>query len=74
MKRSTREFLRGSTFLKASLVGPEDFLSSGDGYGFDEKLAKVYVRYQDELKRSNAIDFDDLIMLAVELFKESRTS
>lgn len=57
-------------FLKASLVGPEDFLSSGDGFGFDEKLAKVYVRYQDELKRSDAVDFDDLIMLTVELFKE----
>jgi DNA helicase-2/ATP-dependent DNA helicase PcrA len=58
-------------FLKASLVGPEDFLSSGDGYGFDEKLAKVYVRYQDELKRSNALDFDDLIMLTVKLFEEN---
>lgn len=58
------------TFLKASLVGPEEFLSSGDGFGFDEKLAKVYVRYQDELKRSNALDFDDLIMLAVKLFEE----
>lgn len=57
-------------FLKASLVGPEDFLASGDGFGFDEKLARVYVRYQDELKRSNALDFDDLIMLAVKLFRE----
>jgi DNA helicase-2/ATP-dependent DNA helicase PcrA len=57
-------------FLKASLVGPEVFLSSGDGFGFDEKLAKVYVRYQDELKRSNALDFDDLIMLVVKLFEE----
>jgi len=57
-------------FLKASLVGPEDFLSSGDGFGFDEKLAKVYVRYQDELKRSNALDFDDLIMLTVKLFQD----
>ena len=57
-------------FLKASLVGAEDFLSSGDGYGFDEKLAKVYVRYQDELKRSNSLDFDDLIMLTVKLFEE----
>jgi len=54
--------------LKALLVGPEDFLSSGDGFGFDEKLAKVYVRYQDEIKRSNALDFDDLIMLTVALF------
>lgn len=58
-------------FLKASLVDAEDFLSSGDGFGFDEKLAKVYVRYQDELKRSNALDFDDLIMLTVKLFKEN---
>lgn len=57
-------------FLKASLIGPEEFLSSGDGFGFDEKLAKVYVRYQDELKRSNALDFDDLIMLAVRLFRD----
>jgi DNA helicase-2/ATP-dependent DNA helicase PcrA len=56
--------------LKASLVGPEDFLTAGDGFGFDEKLAKIYVRYQDELKRSNALDFDDLMMLAVKLFRE----
>ncbi len=58
-------------FLKASLIGPDDFLASGDGFGFDEKLAKVYVRYQDELKRSNALDFDDLIMLTVKLFEEN---
>jgi len=57
-------------FLKASLVGPDQFLTSGDGFGFDEKLAKVYVRYQDELQRSNALDFDDLIMLSVKLFQE----
>src|SRR4030066_2500527 len=57
-------------FLKASLVGAEDSLSSGDGFGFDEKLAKVYVRYQDELKRGNSLDLDDLIMLTVKLFEE----
>jgi DNA helicase-2/ATP-dependent DNA helicase PcrA len=54
--------------LKAQLIGPEDFISSGNGFGFDEKLAKVYVRYQDELSRCNALDFDDLIMLTVRLF------
>jgi DNA helicase-2/ATP-dependent DNA helicase PcrA len=57
------------SFLKSSLIGSEDFLSSGDGFGFDEKLAKVYVRYQDELMRCNALDFDDLIMLTVKLFE-----
>lgn len=59
------------SFLKSSLIGPEKFLASGDGFGFDEKLAKVYVRYQDELKRSNAVDFDDLIMLTVKLFTDN---
>jgi DNA helicase-2/ATP-dependent DNA helicase PcrA len=57
--------------LKASLIDPEEFLSSGDGFGFDEKLAKVYVRYQDELKRCNAVDFNDLVMMAVKLFSEN---
>lgn len=55
--------------LKSSLVGPEEFLSKGDGFGFDEKLAKVYIRYQDELKRCNALDFDDLIGVVVALFE-----
>lgn len=57
--------------LKSSLIGPEDFLSSGDGFGFDEKLAKVYVRYQDELRKSNALDYDDLILLTVKLFENN---
>jgi DNA helicase-2/ATP-dependent DNA helicase PcrA len=59
------------SFLKSSLIGPEEFLSSGDGFGFDEKLAKVYVRYQDELRRGNALDFDDLIMLTARLFESN---
>jgi DNA helicase-2/ATP-dependent DNA helicase PcrA len=56
--------------LKSSCVGPEEFLSNGDGFGFEERLARVYVRYQDELKRCNSLDFDDLIMLTVKLFEE----
>lgn len=59
------------SYLKSSLIGPEEFLATGDGFGFDEKLAKVYVRYQDELIRSNALDFDDLIVLTVKLFQNN---
>ena len=53
--------------LKASLIGPEELLANEDSYGFDEKFARVYVRYQNELKKNNALDFDDLIMLTVKL-------
>ncbi|MEK6673435.1 MAG: UvrD-helicase domain-containing protein [Nitrospirota bacterium] len=58
--------------LKSSMVTPEQFLSTGDGFGFDEKLAKVYIRYQNELKKCNALDFDDLIGLTVTLFENSK--
>lgn len=58
--------------LKSSMVTPEQFLSTGDGFGFDEKLAKVYIRYQSELKKCNALDFDDLIGLTVTLFENSK--
>ena len=40
----------------------EEFLTNGEGFGFEERLARVYVRYQDELKRCNALDYDDLII------------
>jgi DNA helicase-2/ATP-dependent DNA helicase PcrA len=53
--------------LKASMIGPGDLLANEDSYGFDEKFARVYVRYQDELKKNNALDFDDLIMFTVKL-------
>lgn len=58
------------SLLKASLITPDKFLSQGDGFSFDEKIAKVYVMYQDELKRSQALDSDDLIMFTVKLFTE----
>ncbi len=59
------------SILKSALVTPETFLSNGDGFSFDEKLGRVYLKYQDELKRCNAMDFDDLIMLTVKLFEEN---
>ena len=36
------------------------------------KLDKVYNRYQERLKTLNAVDFGDLIMLCVELFKKDK--
>ena len=53
--------------LKASLISPEKLLTNEDSYGFDEKFARVYVRYQDELRKNNSLDFDDLIMHTVNL-------
>ncbi|GAB4539798.1 MAG: UvrD-helicase domain-containing protein [Anaerolineae bacterium] len=52
---------------KNELVGPERF--SARTYT-EEIAARVYVRYQDLLRDNNAMDFDDLLMQSVELFRE----
>lgn len=56
------------SLLKSALISPEEFLSHNNGYNFDEKLGRVYLKYQDELKKYNALDFDDLILLTIQLF------
>jgi DNA helicase-2/ATP-dependent DNA helicase PcrA len=37
---------------------------------FDTIVAKVYAQYQRRLKSNNSLDFDDLIMLTIQLFKD----
>lgn len=56
--------------LKASLLSPDDILNNEDSFDFDDKFARLYVRYQDELKRNNALDFDDLIMHTITIFEK----
>jgi len=37
---------------------------------FDEIVARVYARYEERLRAADALDFDDLLLRAVELFEE----
>ncbi len=54
---------------KNRLIPPEQFVGSQlDEYR--AMAAQVYPRYQRALKAYNAIDFDDIIMLAVRLLKD----
>lgn len=53
---------------KNELIGPLDYLNFAKGH-FQETVAKVYPVYQRILKDNNALDFDDLILKTVELFK-----
>ena len=39
---------------------------------YDEVVLKVYEEYEKELQRSNAIDFDDLLILPLKLFNEHK--
>jgi DNA helicase-2/ATP-dependent DNA helicase PcrA len=54
---------------KNRLQGPESFVAkAGDDYA--QMAARVYPRYQQRLKACNAVDFDDLLLLAVRLLRE----
>ena len=37
---------------------------------FEQVVLKVYKKYEETLKRNNAIDFDDLLILPLKLFRE----
>lgn len=54
---------------KDKLVMPEEFLLNA-GQDFRQKrIGEIYREYQKQLKKNNALDFDDLIVKTVELFQ-----
>ena len=65
-------FIRNKiSFIKNEMLSDEavdKFLSSPP----EQVVAKVYFEYQKVLKRNNAVDFDDLLKMPVELFLEDK--
>ncbi len=55
---------------KSRMLTPDDHIQRGRSY-FDEVVGRVYQHYQQLLKESSALDFDDVLMKAVELFRKS---
>lgn len=53
---------------KNELIDPDSYEAQGF---IQEVVGKVYPVYQQELKDANSLDFDDLIMLTIRLFKKS---
>jgi DNA helicase-2/ATP-dependent DNA helicase PcrA len=56
---------------KDELITPEEFEKTADDF-LDTNVAKVYKAYQTRLLKNQAMDFDDLLMNTVILFKENR--
>ena len=51
------------------MITPEEFELNAGGDFREKKVAQIYKEYQKELKKNNALDFDDLIVKTVELFQ-----
>ncbi len=65
-----RTVLSRISWAKNHMVDPQDyFLGSKDPSS--ERIAHIFKAYQDELRKNNAMDFDDLLLEAVRLLKSS---
>lgn len=64
--------LRTISEAKNELLSPEVYATIARGY-FQEIVARVYPAYQTLLRNNNAIDFDDILVLAVELLKSNES-
>ncbi len=54
---------------KNELVGPAEAVAKASN-PFERKHADIYVEYQARLHKAGAMDFDDLLMKTVELFRD----
>lgn len=66
-----RTLLNYISSAKDELVGPEKFAALNNSDPNMRKVAACYMEYQNQLFKNNAMDFDDLLMKTVELFKNN---
>lgn len=64
-----RSILSMISSAKDNLQTPIEFEMSAQGDYLKTKIATAYTEYQSVLRSNNALDFDDLIVKTVELFK-----
>jgi len=64
-----RSLLARISRAKSEMVGPAEFIGSTQSY-WEEVCARVYERYQALLRERNALDFDDLLLATVRLYRE----
>ena len=64
-----RAILGAISAAKDELISPMQYAMDAMGDFQKRKIADAYTEYQAALKKNNAMDFDDLIVKTVELFK-----
>ncbi|MFZ1801349.1 MAG: UvrD-helicase domain-containing protein [Candidatus Saccharimonas aalborgensis] len=55
---------------KNEMVGPEEYAEVAQ-FPFQKSVAKLYARYEQRRKEAGAVDFDDLLLETVRLFRDS---
>lgn len=70
-KYKERTFLNAISSAKDELKTPEQYADEVAKEYNKKFFGRVYKEYQKRLKQNNALDFDDLIMLTVQLFRQN---
>lgn len=70
-KFKERAILSVISQAKDELISPEKFERENQADYGKRTIAKIYKEYQSRLKKNNALDFDDLICLTVELLRSN---
>lgn len=65
-----RSILAAISSAKNELISETAFEKQNFGDFKGRRIAAAYVEYQAQLKRNNALDFDDLLVKTVELFRK----
>ena len=66
-KYDPRAILSAISSAKNELIDTEQFAKDAGGY-FENVVSDVYSEYQKRLRKNQALDFDDLIMITIQLF------
>ena len=64
-----RFFLNAISHAKDELIDAASYQRKAQGDYQKQRIAQIYTEYQQMLHKNNALDFDDLIMKTVELFR-----
>lgn len=76
MNLDREKFREGSiigtiSHLKDRMISPDTYINENYSNFYTRNVGEIYALYQKKLKQNNALDFDDLIIKTVELFRTS---
>lgn len=64
-----RNLLAAISAAKNEMISPKEFRLRAEGDFSRQKIASVYEEYEKQMQANNALDFDDLLVKAVQLLK-----
>ncbi|PKL83170.1 MAG: DNA helicase [Ignavibacteriae bacterium HGW-Ignavibacteriae-3] len=57
------------SFMKNQMMSPEEYVKNVATTPADKKIGEIFIEYNNRLFENNAMDFDDLLLRPIELFK-----